>query len=422
MELNKSQFDRTFQVPFLKIDKLKMEAIMPFLRPIIFKKIKITFDNDPENEDLRHVLLNPEKVKCIQDLGHETLIQLDYLKLAKQLEMKSIQLNYENLSAEEVFREVLPLPPGESLSSWSVVGHIIHLNLKEHLLPYKTLIGNVLLDKNPSVRLVVNKTSEIESEFRVFPMEILASKSLEETTLVEVKASGCIFKFDFAKVYWNPRLDTEHQRIIDKCRKGMDVLYDVFAGVGPFSVPSAKKCKVLANDLNPESFKWLQINVNKNKVQERMTCYNLDGREFIRTIIREDILKEWQDFDSGEDARCKEFHVVMNLPALAPEFLDSFQAWMEPNRKEVQEIKEFTLPIIHCHCFIKEKDLDQESCKRKAVQLMEKSLGAEIDEIIEVINVRNVAPNKSMYRVSFRLPQTVLFNHQINCKRFKSDQ
>ena len=42
---------------------------------------------------------------------------------------------------------------------------------------------------------------------------------------------------------------------------------DVFAGVGPFTLPAAKKgCGVLANDLNPSSFEYLQKNINDNHV------------------------------------------------------------------------------------------------------------------------------------------------------------
>lgn len=46
-----------------------------------------------------------------------------------------------------------------------------------------------------------------------------------------------------------------------------DVLVDVFAGVGPFSLPAAKKgCAVLANDLNPQSYKYLVQNTEANNV------------------------------------------------------------------------------------------------------------------------------------------------------------
>lgn len=46
---------------------------------------------------------------------------------------------------------------------------------------------------------------------------------------------------------------------------------DVFAGVGPFALPAAKKgCAVLANDLNPESYKYLKINIEKNNVRSHL--------------------------------------------------------------------------------------------------------------------------------------------------------
>ena len=46
-----------------------------------------------------------------------------------------------------------------------------------------------------------------------------------------------------------------------------DVIADVFAGVGPFAVPAAKKgCAVLGNDLNPNSAKYLTQNVEDNRV------------------------------------------------------------------------------------------------------------------------------------------------------------
>lgn len=50
--------------------------------------------------------------------------------------------------------------------------------------------------------------------------------------------------------------------------KPEDVIVDVMAGVGPFAVPAGRRgCAVLANDLNPESHKYLQHNITANKVR-----------------------------------------------------------------------------------------------------------------------------------------------------------
>lgn len=46
---------------------------------------------------------------------------------------------------------------------------------------------------------------QIETEFRTFPMEVLAG---DEDFEVSVKESGATFKFNFRDVYWNSRYIT----------------------------------------------------------------------------------------------------------------------------------------------------------------------------------------------------------------------
>ncbi len=41
--------------------------------------------------------------------------------------------------------------------------------------------------------------------------------------------------------------------------------------------------QVYANDLNPDSFKFLKENIRINKVGELVEAHNIDGREFIRS-------------------------------------------------------------------------------------------------------------------------------------------
>jgi tRNA (guanine37-N1)-methyltransferase len=132
-------------------------------------------------------------------------------------------------------------------------------------LPHKNLIAQVLMDKNPTVKTVINKIDEVgtESEYRTFGYEVLAG---EDDMNVEVREEDCIFRFDYSKVYWNSRLNTEHTRLVTMFNPG-EVVCDVMAGVGPFAVPAGKKGVIVwANDLNPDSYASLKDAINRNKV------------------------------------------------------------------------------------------------------------------------------------------------------------
>lgn len=121
------------------------------------------------------------------------------------------------------------------------------------------------MDKNPTIRTVINKIDDVGtvSEYRTFSYEVLAG---EDNMNVEIREGDCTFRFDYSKVYWNSRLQTEHKRLVDLFEPG-DVVCDVMAGVGPFALPAGKKgVFVWANDLNPDSYKAMKDAVIRNKV------------------------------------------------------------------------------------------------------------------------------------------------------------
>ena len=53
-------------------------------------------------------------------------------------------------------------------SSFETVGHIAHLNIRDELIPYKHLIGQVILDKNLNIRTVVNKVCALQPSLHVY--------------------------------------------------------------------------------------------------------------------------------------------------------------------------------------------------------------------------------------------------------------
>ena len=121
------------------------------------------------------------------------------------------------------------------------------------------------MDKNPTVTTVINKVEGVgvHSEFRTFSYEVLAGP---DNMNVEIREGDCLFRFDYSKVYWNSRLQTEHKRLVDSFSP-REVVCDVMAGVGPFAVPAGKKgVFVWANDLNPDSYASLKDAITRNKV------------------------------------------------------------------------------------------------------------------------------------------------------------
>ena len=54
-----------------------------------------------------------------------------------------LKLEYRHYSAHAVLSGVLPVGTNEIPTSFEVVGHIAHMNLRKEFLPYKTLVGGL---------------------------------------------------------------------------------------------------------------------------------------------------------------------------------------------------------------------------------------------------------------------------------------
>jgi len=392
-------FNTTTLVPTIAVNQENIGAARKHIEKFMLKMYNLRPVQESSLPDRKLVLLNPELVTQFRDLEsvHRPLAQLNIFQ--EHFLVKNFSLSVENWTPQEILKAILP-PGQEGVTGFSVIGHIIHLNLKEHLTPYKSVIGNALL-LTKGITTVVNKSNTIDNAFRNFSMEMLAG---EKEFQVSVKESGCVFNFDFSLVYWNPRLSTEHDRII-KMLGPKSVLFDACAGVGPFTVPSGKKCRVYSNDLNPESFKWLIENVKSNKKSSRnIECFNMDARDFIRTIVKTKLIEIWKD-DKENDANV---HVVMNLPALAITFIDVFQGLFKDYKHLKDSVK--ILPKVHVYAFSKSEEPEAD-VKEKC----EHFLGANLDaqHLEGIYFVRNVAPNKEMMRASFFVPLEVLFDHDV---------
>ncbi|OVA07970.1 tRNA transferase Trm5/Tyw2 [Macleaya cordata] len=280
------------------------------------------------------------------------------------------------------------LPEGAIVpSAFETVGHIAHLNLRDEHLPYKKLIAQVVLDKHkPKIQTVVNKIDAIQNDYRTMQLEVLAGNHSLVTTVVE---NGIRFHVDLATVYWNSRLATERQRLVN-CFTSRDVVCDVFSGVGPIAIAAAKKVKhVYANDLNPSAVEYLERNCVLNKLERKIEVFNMDARRFINAIFTS------QKADSITQ-------VVMNLPNDAVEYLDALRGIFRKRSKRMGS----PLPMIHVYGFSKALDPEFDFHQRIRIALTEVAVE------VQMHRVRLVAPAKWMLCASFVLPEIVAFANQ----------
>lgn len=131
------------------------------------------------------------------------------------------------------------------------------------------IIGEVLGAKS-----VYRYSGGISGVLRVPSLELIFGIGGPVTHL----ENGIRYTFDPSKVMFSPgnvgiRASMKHMDARGK------IIYDMFAGIGYFSIPLAKyghPRHVYAVEINPASYEYLLLNLQRNRVQNIFTTYNSD--------------------------------------------------------------------------------------------------------------------------------------------------
>ncbi|EEB74761.1 class I SAM-dependent methyltransferase family protein [Thermococcus sp. AM4] len=279
-----------------------------------------------------------------------------------------VEAEFERLEKRpHSYREVVEVPDGVRPllpSSFDIIGDIAIIELPEELMPYGRAIGEAILRVHRHIKAVFAKGSKVEGEYRVRELIHLAGEKRTETLHRE---NGIRLRLDVAKVYFSPRLATERMRIFRKAKPG-EVVFDMFAGVGPYSILLARKAKlVFAVDLNPWAIRYLEENIRLNKVYNVVPILG-DVRKVAGKLMAD--------------------RVIMNLPKFADRFL----------REAMLSVRNGG--VVHYYGFGPEEDLYSEhEAKIKAVA---RELGFSV-EFIERRKVRPYAPRQFNIAIDFRV-------------------
>ena len=171
-------FSTSVLIPCLRVGQEQVGAVRKPLESASLKVVGLRpVQTCPDFPDKRLVLLSPSHVTMFKDIVKEstTATCLKSLDITvKDFTVRSFDLTVHNWTPHDLIKAILP-EGEEGVSGFSIIGHIIHLNLKEHLEPFKDVIGEALL-LTKQIRTVVNKSSTIDNTYRNFAMELLAGE------------------------------------------------------------------------------------------------------------------------------------------------------------------------------------------------------------------------------------------------------
>ncbi|MEJ2294165.1 MAG: class I SAM-dependent methyltransferase family protein [Candidatus Lokiarchaeota archaeon] len=169
----------------------------------------------------------------------------------------------EKLQQELSVEELALLPRG-----FQTIGTNIIIRLNEEMLNKKTLIANAYLELLPKIKGVYLNSGRIEGRFR--EPENIQFITGEDNPEVIHREHGVIYKFDITKVMYS-KGNINERKYLAQLVKNQEVIVDMFAGIGYFSLPIAKNAhptKIYSIELNPVSYHYLVENVKLNNLED----------------------------------------------------------------------------------------------------------------------------------------------------------
>lgn len=244
--------------------------------------------------------------------------------------------------------------------SFDIVGNIAVIeDLAPELAQYGEILAKGIMQVHQRVKTVLLKTGKIEGDFRLPHLIRLAGEEKYETIH---KEHGVRLRVDLSKAYFSPRLATEHYRVASQVRDG-EVVVDMFAGVGPFSILVAKRAsaKVFSIDINPDAIALLRESVRINHLKGEIIPLCGD----VKVIASQ--LRGIAD------------RVIMNLPASSLDYIEV-----------ALDIIKRSGGMIHIYVFAKDDPI------QNAKEMFNKRLSGFVTryEIMNTKKVRPVAPRE----------------------------
>ncbi len=258
----------------------------------------------------------------------------------------------------------------DKIRAYSVLGNIAIVNFpSDYKKKDKLEFAKKILENNSQVKTVLEKSGNFKGRLRKMETKYILG---EKTKEVLYKENGCTFRFNIDTTYFSPRLSGERKEIANLIKPKEKVLV-LFAGVAPFSIVIAKNSKpsiLYSNELNREANKYAKLNIELNKLKDRIILVNGDAKKVCKKL---QIAKETFDV------------IVMPRPQLKDSFLEDV---FKVSKKKTR---------IYYYDFCPNDEIDK---KVDMVKEEAKKSGKKI-KILNIKQAGAIAPGKSRIRIDF---------------------
>lgn len=181
----------------------------------------------------------------------------------------------KNLLKNDLNQKELSLLP----SGFQSIGNIMILKLIPQLLEKKELIGSACLELMPYIKSIFINQGKITGKFRQ-PEKVVFLAGKNNPIALHVE-HGIKYKFDITQIMFS-KGNINERKYLATLVKSNEIIVDMFAGIGYFSLPIAKYSqvnKIYSIELNPISYKFLVENIKINQLENKIVPINGDCKE-----------------------------------------------------------------------------------------------------------------------------------------------
>ena len=254
---------------------------------------KLLIKHDLMDRDYKVLLLNEYLLLPIIDQ-----VKCEDLLRKHSIEFEIVECNPPQKKITRMTKYRIP--------SHDIVGKIVIVREKVVREYGESRITKVLRSVYPWIEAIYVKHGT-EHDYRLSRLRLIWGR---EVKYIVYKEYGLEFFIDLYRVYFNPRLSTEHRLLAENVKNG-EIIFDLFSGFGGFSIHIAhlKKALIYANDINPHAIYCLlkSIVLNKRKLRGKIIASVFDARDIPKY------------FKSSVADR-----IIANLPHKSIEFFETY--------------------------------------------------------------------------------------------------